>query len=313
MANATDALTDILKTIRLNAHTYFCSDFAAPWGMEIPHSPEGLFHIVVEGQCWLQQGQDSLPLLLRAGDIVAFPTGGAHWISDSLGGDKLPGPEVVSRILDGSNPFAPADEQQPAQTTLLCGSFSYDTTIKHPFLRDLPCFILISARETPELAWLRNLVTVLADEARTPTPGSQVMTDRLTEVLFIQLMRTNMHANGGQHGYLAALADPQIGAALNLIHAEEHAQWTVERLGDAVALSRSAFTERFARMVGMPPKNYLVNWRMQKARDRLTDSKSPMIDVAETAGYSSEAAFSKAFKQFYGITPGKLRRNPSTA
>ena len=315
-----DALADVLKAIRLSADTYFCSDFNAPWGMEIEASEQGMFHIVVENACWLKHvKEEGPPLHLSTGDIVAFPTGGAHWISDTPESPRRPGSDVVENILNGMNPFQPRAEKSSSAethaqelssaTTLLCGSFSYDSSIDHPFVRDLPCFIHIKASETPELAWLRSLVTVLANESRQPSPGSTVMVDRLTEVLFIQLMRTYMINSSNSAGYIAALADPQIGSALNLIHSEDNAYWSVERLGDAVSLSRTAFTEKFSRMVGMPPKTYLINWRMQKAKNQLEHSDTAMIYIAQGAGYSSEAAFSKAFKQYYDQPPGQVRRN----
>ena len=303
-----DALADILSTIRLTANTYFCSEFTSPWGMNIDKGNDGIFHVVVEGNCWLNINNRG-PIQLATGDIVAFPTGGAHSISDTLESKTLPGSQVVENILSGNNPFqAPLSRDPLSTNTLMCGSFHYDSSINHPFLKDLPCFIHIKAEETPELHWLRSLVSVLANEARLPAPGSTVMVDRLTEVLFIQLMRAHMETSPNRLNYMAALADPQIGSALNHIHAETEFHWTVERLGEAVSLSRTSFTEKFSRLVGMPPKTYLLNWRMQKAKTALETSDTLMIDIAEAAGYSSEAAFSKAFKQFFETTPGRARR-----
>jgi len=309
-----DALADILNTIRLSANTYFCSEFTPPWGMKIDKGDDGIFHVVVDGSCWLNINNTRDPIHLNTGDIVAFPTGGAHSISDTLESKTLPGSQVVENILSGNNPFQTPSSSQPTNSgahphnTLMCGSFHYDSSINHPFLKDLPCFIHIKAEETPELHWLRSLVSVLASEARLPAPGSTVMVDRLTEVLFIQLMRAHMETSPDRLNYMTALADAQIGPALNYIHAETEFHWTVERLGAAVSLSRTSFTEKFSRLVGMPPKTYLLNWRMQKAKTQLETTNTPMIDIAESAGYSSEAAFSKAFKQFFDTTPGRSRR-----
>lgn len=314
-----DALADILNTIRLSANTYFCSEFSSPWGMKIDKGNDGIFHVVVGGSCWLNINNSEGAIHLDTGDIVAFPTGGAHSISDTLESQTLPGSQVVENILSGNNPFQetlskeslsthPTTSESHQHNTLMCGSFHYDSSINHPFLKDLPCFIHIKAKETPELNWLRSLVSVLANEARLPAPGSTVMVDRLTEVLFIQLMRAHMETSPDRLNYMAALADPQIGSALNHIHAETTFHWTVERLGAAVSLSRTSFTEKFSRLVGMPPKTYLLNWRMQKAKTQLETTNTPMIDIAESSGYSSEAAFSKAFKQFFDTTPGRTRR-----
>ena len=304
-----DALADVLKAVRLSANTYFCSDFAAPWGIDVPHGPEGLFHVVVEGRCLLQLNNSDTPMQLNTGDIVAFPTGGGHWISDHAKSPKTNAQDVVGDIIEGNNPFQPKPDTDTETNaiTLLCGAFQYDSSIDHPFLKDLPCFIHIKAAQTPELAWLRTMISVLSNESRSPSPGSTAMVDKLTEILFIQLIRFHMYQSKTHLGYMAALADAQIGRALNLIHGETHAQWSIERLADAVALSRTTFTEKFTTMVCIPPKSYLVNWRMQKAKTRLASGTGNMYDIAECAGYSSEAAFSKAFKKLFEITPGQFK------
>lgn len=306
-----DALADVLKTIRLNTSTYFCTDFSSPWGMEVAKGDEGLFHVVVSGECWLRVYPQEEAIHLQVGDIVAFPSGGAHSISDQKDSPTLPGDAVVAQIQAGNNPFhitANNEHSGPAHNTLMCGAFSYDTSVKHPFIRDLPCFIHIKAAQSRNSTWLNSLIHTLSLEARELNPGSTVMVDRLTEVLFIELMRHFMEEHAGQQLYLAALSDPQIGKALNLIHEEVTASWTVERLGEHVAMSRTAFTDKFANLVGMPPKTYLTNWRMQKAKGQLQAGNFSMIEISEAAGYSSEAAFSKAFKQFFGDTPGRIKR-----
>lgn len=301
-----DALADILKTIRLHTTAYFCSDFSAPWGIQVDASSNGLFHVLMDGEAWLQANNQADPVKLGPGDIIAFPTGGAHWISDAPGSVKLKGADVVNRIIAGDNPFH-AEKLRP-KNTLLCGTFNYDSSMKHPFLKALPCFIHIEAAQYPELDWLRSLVGVVAQEAKQSKPGSSIVVDRLTEVLFIQLLRVYMQQHRLEEGYLSALHDSKIGKALNLIHNESNASCTVNTLAEAAALSRSAFTERFTRLVGESPKSYLMNWRMQKAKTLLKDGNLVMQDIAEQAGYASEAAFSKAFKHMFNISPGAFRK-----
>jgi len=308
-----DALADVLKTLRISGNTYACNEFSSPWGMRIDKSSVGMFHVVISGSCWLTLGEDK-KIRLDGGDIVAFPTGGSHGISDMPESELLPGKAVVSQLMNHQNPFSCCSHKNDNVTKLMCGSFTHDSSLNHPFLRDLPCFIHVKAAETPELEWLRMLMKVLACESSNQSPGSSVIVDRLTEVLFIQLLRTHikstekLHQNEKNVCYLSALNDPQIGQALNLIHNENSASLTVEKLGVRVAMSRTAFTEKFTRLIGMPPKTYLINWRMQKAKTKLETSNAQMYDIAEYSGYSSEAAFSKAFKNFFDITPGKVRR-----
>jgi AraC-like DNA-binding protein len=305
---STDALADILKTIRMKANTFYCDDLASPWGMEIAKNDEGLFHIVISGSCWIKTPTMDEPRRLDSGDIVAFPTGGSHWISDMPESPRLPGDEVVNCLSHHNNPFGCCENKPANITAMLCGSFSFSASMQHPFLRDLPCYIHIKAAEHPELSWLRSMMKVLACESRNPSPGSTVIVDRLTEILFVQLLREYIKTKKEGISYFSALADKQIGQALNLIHGEDNAILTVEKLGELVAMSRTTFTEKFSKLIGMPPKAYLLNWRMQKAKALLENSATPLFSIAEMAGYSSEAAFSKAFKQFFNETPGRIRR-----
>lgn len=302
-----DALTDILSTIRLKTNTYFCSSFNIQWGMDVPAGEAGLFHSLVEGQCLLTLPNQPEAILMNEGDIVAFPTGGAHRMSDTPDSNCWHAKEIVDSINTGNNPFY--EENRTVEATLLCGAFEYDSTLKHPFIRDLPCFIHIKANETPDLDWLRKLVFVLSKETRIESPGSNVMADRLTEVLFIQLLRTYMDQTPEKSGYLNALNDAKVGKALNLIHSETSAELSVDSIAQQVALSRSAFSERFNRLVGETPKSYLQTWRLEKAKLSLSENTQTTYAIASNAGYSSEAAFSKAFKLKFGETPGKYRQS----
>lgn len=307
-----DALGDILRAIRLHTSTYFCSNFNKEWGMDIPAGDSGLFHAIIEGECWLSLPDYDSPIIVKEGDIVAFPTGGEHKISHIPEAQTLQGSQVVERIQSGDNPFfnVPTETKEKSNlvwNTLLCGAFEYDSSFEHPFIRDLPCLIHIKKNETPELEWLRSLVFILSRESRIDSPGSTVMVDKLTEVLFIQLLRTYMEQSQKQDGYLSALKDKKIGRALNLIHSEESAELSVDALAQHVAMSRGAFSDRFSRLVGEAPKPYLQRWRLEKAKLALVNNMHSTYSIAIQSGYSSEAAFSKAFKNKFGDTPGKYR------
>lgn len=329
-----DALTHILKTIQLSAKTYFCQGSGGPWNMQFQYRPEGIFHIVLQGQCYLREGGHEESMLLQEGDGVAFPTGGVHWISDTPDSQNLPAENVVNVTGDEelfllkngnvraflshaaplgtpsaaleSGPCIPPDAS--GVTTLFCGTLSYDATLDHPFLKSLPCFIQAGSRTSEERQVLQTLTSLLAEESAASYPGKTLMVDNLTEVLFIQMLRAHMRKARHPSGYMAALADPHIGKALNLIHTEEGRKWTVESLSRAVAMSGTTFTERFAKLVGITPKAYLTNTRLLKARAKLQSSNESTLSIAESAGYASEAAFSKAVKKHFNTTPGELRK-----
>jgi AraC-like DNA-binding protein len=333
-----DALTHILKTIQLSAKTYFCQGSGGPWNMQFQYRPEGIFHIVLQGQCYLREGGHEESILLQEGDGVAFPTGGVHWISDTPDSQKLPAENVVNVTGDeelfllkngdvraflshasplGTPPAAlESDPGKPPDasgvTTLFCGTLSYDSTLDHPFLKSLPCFIQAGDRTSEERQVLQTLTSLLAEESAASYPGKALMVDDLTEVLFIQMLRVHMRKASQPTGYMAALADPHIGMVLNLIHTEEGKKWTVESLSRAVsraaAMSRTTFTQKFSELVGITPKAYLTNTRLLKARAKLQSSNESTLSIAESAGYTSEAAFGKAFKKHFNTTPGELRK-----
>jgi transcriptional regulator GlxA family with amidase domain len=132
--------------------------------------------------------------------------------------------------------------------------------------------------------------------------------DRLSEIIFIQVIRAFADASREQIPFLAALSDPQISQALSQIHAQPASYLTVEKLGQMVGMSRSAFSNHFSRLVGMTPHQYLTLVRLQRAANFLVTTDDPLMTIAEAVGYQSEAAFSTAFKRHFGIRPGEYRQ-----
>ena len=332
-----DALSDLLQTIQLSAKIYVCRAVGGPWNMQVHYRPQGIFHTVIQGQCYLREGGSDDLVLLQAGDGVAFPTGGAHWISDSPGSQDLVAENVVKVTGDdgllllktgevtvsasdsapwGNDPrMAPSaggDSPRDDQVTiLLSGALSYDSSIDHPFLKSLPCFIQTSSKSSGDLHRHDVLTNLLIEESFGSYPGKRLMVDHLAEALFVQLLRVHMRKVKHTNGYMAALSDPNIGVALNLIHTETDQKWTIEALSRASAMGRTAFTQKFVDMVGHTPKSYLTSTRLIKAKGRLQNSNDSMVNIAEGAGYASEAAFGKAIKQHFNTTPGELRKKMS--
>ncbi|OCQ23285.1 hypothetical protein A7985_04900 [Pseudoalteromonas luteoviolacea] len=299
-----DALSDILNVLRLQASSYFCTEFFAPWGIKEEKTDYGTFHFVVRGSAWLSMPGTQHATYLSTGDIVAFPTGAAHQISDQPNGVCISGDELYTQIQKNENPFSKGS----INTTLLCGYFKYQQHVQLPLLRDMPDFLHIKTNEEPSLLWLNNLANMLAHESRSTLPGGSVIVDRLTEVLVIQLLRWHMNKQHSGTGYFRALADTRLSHALSLIHKQPAHAWTVERMARTVGMSRSAFANLFHEVIGMTPLSYLSQWRMHIAHALLKEGKESMINIAEQVGYRSEASFSKAFKKIIGVSPGQLRR-----
>lgn len=313
-----DALPDIFKATRWSTRIYLSSAGEGPWCMQFLYRPQGVFHAVLKGRCYLQQGGSLELIALNEGDVIAFPTGGDHKISDCPESLNL-STENVIRLADndevmifknGAVGFSSGDAPESASdnTRWLSGTLSYDTSIHHPLLKQLPCVIQVDEREEGARRMLQSLVTGLLEESKTDTPGSALTIDRLTELLFLQLLRCYMRESTESVGYFAALSDPQIGVALNLIHNEGVGDLTVESLCNAAAMSRTSFNSRFSKLVGETPKAYLTNTRLLLAKTKLQHSQDSISYIAEAAGYSSDASFSKAIKKHFGITPGEVRK-----
>jgi AraC-like DNA-binding protein len=185
---------------------------------------------------------------------------------------------------------------------------SFDRASLKPITQLLPSFILIKADQARTLA-LHNTMQALASEMAEQAPGSEIVANRLAEVLFIQVPRAHI-ASGPERniGWLRAIFDPQMGTALSAVHDSVSTPWTVESLAAAAGMSRSAFAVRFKELLGQTPLEYVTEWRMQKAMQLLQERDKKLIDVARSVGYESDAAFSKAFKRVVGASPGEYRK-----
>jgi AraC-like DNA-binding protein len=173
----------------------------------------------------------------------------------------------------------------------------------------LPELILIKADQARTLA-LHTTLQLLASEVSERAPGTDVIVNRLADILFIQCVRAHI-ASGSENckrGWLRAIFDPRIGAALKAMHEKVENPWTVGTLAAAAGMSRSAFASRFKELLGETPLEYLTNWRMHKATGLLAEDDKKLFEVAKSVGYESDAAFSKAFKRILGMAPREIRR-----
>lgn len=302
-----DVLSDILRSLHLKGGVYFQCDFRAPWGMKIKPTPVAEFHLVTRGQCWLRLGSRTQPVPLHVGDVVVFPHGDGHTLLDAPNAAAVPAEQIVGgQNLDAYGPVVYGGKGLPAG--MLCGFFEFDREPRHPLVAALPPLIHIRGTDAEDFARLQSVIALIAHETGTPRPGADAVVNRLAEVLFIQILRAHIARAGARSGILAAIADKKIGDALAHLHNAPEKPWSVASLGMKVAMSRSAFAARFARLVGQTPMEYLALRRMERARELLRIGGANTAAVAEQVGYRSEAVFSKAFKKIVGTGPGAFRR-----
>jgi AraC-like DNA-binding protein len=298
-----DVLTDVFRTLRLRGSLLFRCEQGAPWGLSSEDATYATFHIVVAGECWLRLFKPRRLIPLASGDLVLLPQGAAHTLSDAPSTPTTPFLSAVRRQ------FRTVRGGGPGQTTtFLCGAFQVEQQ-RHPLMAVLPQFVHIrgvGGQPAPDLA---AILRVLEEESRTPQLGREVMLQRLTDALLVQIIRVWAAQQPPERsGWLGALADAQVGPALELIHAEPARAWSVAELAAAVGMSRSAFSARFTARVGQSPLHYLKRWRMQLAAALLRDDDTALQQIATQVGYESDAALSKAFRQEFGTAPGVYRQ-----
>jgi AraC-like DNA-binding protein len=209
-----------------------------------------------------------------------------------------PGPAVTVRYGGGG-----------AATTLAGGFFSTENGSQNLLFASLPPVLHVKGDAGTTVRWLEANLQFVASEMASGEPGFETIVSRLADILVVQAVRAHLAEKGGESkGWLRALVDPQIGRALSLIHEKPEGDWTVESLASEVGMSRSPFAARFAQLVEEPPLRYLTRWRMQKASRLLETSHAGLAVIAKRVGYDAEAAFSKAFKRYTGVSPGAYRR-----
>jgi len=301
-----DVLTDVLNTVELKGWLSSRRELVPPWRYEFAPSKDSLFHIFRFGHAYLQVDGEAAPMRVGDGDILLFPTGHPHALFDD---PQSPLTRLVQLDYNAHRGHQIVDYTgEEAPLLLLCGAFHVAYPQLFPLRQRLPKLIHITGVDGQVEPSVADLVQLLARESASQRPGQTVMLNRLTELLFIQVLRLwiDQQADAAVQ-WAEALRDQPISTALGLIHGAPAHKWTVNELATAVALSRAAFSARFAALVGEPPLTYLTRWRMLRATQLLKNEVS-VETIAVQLGYASEAAFRKAFKREMGMPPAHYRR-----
>ncbi len=315
-----DALSDVLRAVKLTGAVFFTVDVMPPWSAPVP-SAETLrsiimpsaqhlisFHLVTAGGCWAIP-QRSQPLRLEVGDVIVFPRGGPHALCSDPKAPRSAAFDVrtVPPIVQWPYQIGDATDR-PDRLGLICGFLGCDVRPFNPLLAALPHTMVVSDRSRAD-GWLSQFMRFAVAEATAKRAGSEGVLGRLSELMFVEAVRMHLDSlPGEQTGWLAGLRDRHVGHALTLMHDKPAHAWTIEELARAVGLSRSALADRFMHFVGQPPMHYLTQWRMQVAAGLLSGGSASIAAIASDVGYGSEAAFSRAFKKLVGTPPAVWRR-----
>ncbi|APV50327.1 hypothetical protein BWI17_11870 [Betaproteobacteria bacterium GR16-43] len=314
-----DALSEVLRAVRLAGAVILHADLGAPWGLDVPsatplakgflHDADhpAIFHAVLRGECWMQMDEDE-PLRVTEGEVLLFSHGDAHRLVSDPGSATVPLASLVRPPVAGEL-LTIVHGGDGERVRLVTGLAAVDRRLGDPLLVDLPRVMRVDLRGQHSVGQLENSLAFSLTETDAPRPGGIASLERIAELVVIDAIRRHVESTPpGATGWLAGLDDRFVGRALALLHGSPGEDWTVERLAKLVGVSRSALAEHFTRIIGEPPITYLTRWRLCLAARELSGSMREIQGIAKDAGYDSAGAFSAAFKRAYGKTPTAWRK-----
>ena len=313
-----DALSDLLQAIKLTGGVFLDAHFTAPWCISSGIGPEDCrpfladpvqviaYHYVARGRMRVRVAGES-DVEVRAGEAVLLPRNDPHVLGSAIDLRPVSADDLVqpgdggglARIIHGGGGEA---------THIVCGFLGSDQH-RNPLIATLPRLLTIDMTRAGSDEWIESSLRFAIRGLNEGIIGTSPVMSKLSELMFVEAVRRYAATlPAEQQGWLAGVRDPYVGKALALVHGKPSHPWTAQSLAGEVSLSRSAFADRFTAVVGMPPKRYLISWRLQIAKEKLRAGRQPIAQIAYDVGYEAEAAFIRAFKREFGVPPAAWRR-----
>lgn len=298
-----DPLSDVLSLLKVRSYMSGNFNAGGDWAIRFgPH--QGIkFQAVMQGECWLCVDEVPEPVRIRAGDCYLLPRGRPFRVASDLSLEPADAEVVLPRLREeritaynGGGDFFSVG-----------GFFALAGPYLDTLLGALPPIVLI--REHADKEVLRWCLKRMGEELHEPQPGGALVAQQLATMLLVQVLR--LHLSGGpahEAGWLFALSDKPMRAALSAMHAEPAQRWTLQSLAACAGMSRTTFALKFKERVGVSAMDYLTRWRMMLAADRLMHSSEPISSIALALGYESDSAFSTAFRRVMGLAPRQYAR-----
>lgn len=313
-----DVLSEVLRAVQLDGAMFFNAEFSAPWLLLSPQArslkqflaPGAehliIYHLLTDGRAFAQvEGERNVEL--EPGDIVVFPHGHEHKMGNGH----------ASQIIDGRTAFpailAPGMKVTKLGgggdvTRFVCGYMSCNADLCKQLLECLPPVLKVNVRGDASGRWLENSIRDSVLQAATDAAGSGAVLAKLSEVLFIEMLRRYVESlPEGHDGWLGGVRDPVVGQVLSRMHSRPADDWSIAQLAQEAGVSRSVLAERFTHYLGEPPMAYLTRWRMRLGAQLLNSTSRSVLDIATEVGYQSEAAFNRAFRREFGLPPARYR------
>lgn len=314
---APDVLAEVLRAMRLSGSVFMDGRFTEPFGVISPARWDGaavmahlrhisVFHLIARGQCSLEIADGSVHAM-KTGDVLLLPFTSSHrfWAGnpdsfafapDLVQPGPIPGVDTVQLGGDGE------------ETRIICGFVESAELLAAPLFRTLPQLLVESASDNSVSGFLSSTVSEIIARMDAADASATYLLSRLMEMLFLEVLRRHAaRLPPDAKGMLAATGDAVVSRSLSLLHNDPARRWTVEHLAQQAGSSRTVLTERFNRLLGKSPMEYLIHWRIQLAAEKLRSTDIRLAQLAPEAGYESEAAFSRAFKRVMGMSPGQWR------
>ncbi len=313
-----DVLSEVLKVVKLQGALFFNGEFSSPWSVCSPPSPAVasclapgaghliIYHLLTEGGAYARLvNGERIPL--DAGDIVIFPHGDAHFIENGLPTKSVDIAKELARIVSRGLKLASLGGGGEV-TKFICGYMACEPRLSQVFLSGLPPVFKVSIRNDASGRWLENSIRFSVNESDASRAGGEAVLAKLSEVLFVETLRTYIaHLPAEQTGWLAGARDAEVGRSLALMHRHPAHPWTIASLAKEAGVSRSVLADRFRHYLNEPPMAYLTRWRLQLGAQRLASTSYSVSQIASEVGYESEAAFNRAFKREFTVPPARFR------
>lgn len=311
-----NALSDVLASLKVSGQVLLVDEYQPPWGIDIPAGHQiaealGMpantkvvpFHIVRRGSFELH-APDQEPMIIRTGEVAICTGSDQHRMIQGHPTRVVPFGELLST---GMNPVTASG--MGGSTELVCGVFVWRNTELNPLVEALPRIVHTDVSGRDGGKTMELLTQLLVGELRMTRAGCDYMASRFVELLCAESIRQYLDQHEHDHpGWFRAMCDPKIGPALNAIHAAPDSTLSVTSLASGVNMSGSRFAARFREVLGESVMSYATRWRMNIAGRLLTETKLNVEQIAQQVGYESAASFSRAFSRSYGRSPAQLRK-----
>jgi AraC-like DNA-binding protein len=315
-----DALSEVLRVIKIDSGIFLNGDFSEPWCVATPESSvlapmlaRGpgrviLFHLLCEGRAYLQLA-DGARVELSAGDLITFPHGDGYVLGAGSATTPIDVSTVLPSVVEAGLELIHVGGGG-ASSRFISGFLVFDPQLAQTFFAGLPPMIKVSLRDDVTGQWLEDSLQFSVAHTTNSEAGADATLTKLSAVLFAETLRRYVRElPDGETGWLAGTRDTAVGKALTLLHHRHAHPWTVAELAQETGLSRTVLSERFRHFLGEPPMTYLTRWRLRLGARGLAATSHSVAEIATEAGYESEASFNRAFKRHYGLPPAQYRKD----